>query len=271
MSQRRNIARKLARYEDVRSMLSAMKNLALTEIHRLGQGLDRQKRVMATVERVASDFASFYDLPLAQSGGITIVIGSERGFCGEFNAELVAPALEAQERGEKILLVGNRLAERFVEEGGVESLPGAVVAEEIPQVLEAVAGWLEKAQQAEPALSTTVRVLYQDEAEGGPHLKTLAPLPVPDRLTEIPANKPLLNLSAPEFTALLGEQALLLALEGTFMLSLVTENRRRLEHMEQALHRLGQTTKDLTKRMNMARQGEIIQEIETIMLGAEAL
>ncbi|MFC7049820.1 F0F1 ATP synthase subunit gamma [Emcibacter nanhaiensis] len=271
MSKRRNIARKLERYDDVRSMLSAMKNLALMEVHKLGQSLDRQKQVLGTVERVAADFSSFYDLPLEQAGGITIVIGAERGFCGEFNAELVAPALEAQERGEKILVVGNRLADRLEEEGRVESLAGAVVAEEIPQVLERVAGWLEHTQQACPGLSSTVKVLYQDEAEGGPHLKTVAPLPVPDRPATVPSHKPLLNLTAPDFTALLGEQALLLSLEGTFMMSLATENRRRLEHMEKALHRLEETTRDLTQRMNMARQGEIIQEIETIMLGAEAL
>jgi F-type H+-transporting ATPase subunit gamma len=267
MSQRQRIARKLDRYADVRTMLSAMKNMALMEIHKLSEQIERQSRMLETVARAAGDFSAFYGLPAGAGAGVCIVIGAERGFCGEFNAELLAPLTEAQNRGETILLVGSRLAERLEEEGNFESLPieslgGAAVAEEIPAVLEQVAAWLEQAQ------TPNVKVLYQDESAGKPVLETIAPLPVQEQAGQAYGHEPCLTLEPPVFLQALGEQSLLLSLEGLFTLSLAAENRRRLEHMDSALHRLDETTNALERRMNAARQEDIIQEIETIMLGS---
>ena len=58
---------------------------------------------------------------------------------------------------------------------------------------------------------------------------------------------------------------------GGFSVSLIAENRRRLAHMEGALRRLDETTAVLGRRMHAARQEEITQEIEVIMLSAQAL
>ncbi|MGA7986246.1 MAG: F0F1 ATP synthase subunit gamma, partial [Burkholderiales bacterium] len=151
MSRRHQIEARVAAYGDVRAILSAMKNIALTELRKLGSQLEQQRRAMATIERAAGDFAHFYAPPgaAAKGRGLCIVIGSERGFCGEFNETLAGAA---RARGEPLLVVGTRLAERLGEQIEAEVLPGASVAEELPAVLERVAAWLERTQrEASPA------------------------------------------------------------------------------------------------------------------------
>ena len=114
MSRRHQIEQRLASYAEVRAILSAMKNIALTELRKLGGRLEQQRRAMATIERAADDFVRFYAPPgaAAQEPGVCIAIGSERGFCGEFHEAL---AEAARARGDRLLVVGTRLAERLGE------------------------------------------------------------------------------------------------------------------------------------------------------------
>jgi F-type H+-transporting ATPase subunit gamma len=270
MSQRHQIEARLDSYADVRAILSAMKNIALTELRKLGGQLEHQRRAMATIERAAQDFVRFYAPPGAapQAPGLCIAIGSERGFCGEFNAAL---ADAARGREERLLVVGTRLAERLGETIAADVLPGASVAEELSAVLERVAAWLEQAQRAAPAAPLRVRVLYEDPDAAAPTVRIIAPLPLPDKPPRARGTPPQLSLPPADFFAALAEQALLLSLQGAFSLSLIAENRHRLDHMDSALRRLDETTTTLARRANGYRQEEITQEIEVIMLSALAL
>jgi F-type H+-transporting ATPase subunit gamma len=270
MSRRHQIEARLDSYADVRAILSAMKNIALTELRKLGGQLEHQRRAMATIERAAQDFVRFYAPPGAavQAPGLCIAIGSERGFCGEFNAAL---AEAARGREERLLVVGTRLAERLGETIAADVLPGASVAEELSAVLERVAAWLEQAQRAAPAAPLRVRVLYEDPDAAAPTARIIAPLPLPDKPPRARGTPPQLSLPPADFFAALAEQALLLSLQGAFSLSLIAENRHRLDHMDGALRRLDETTTALARRANVYRQEEITQEIEVIMLSALAL
>jgi F-type H+-transporting ATPase subunit gamma len=254
----------------VRAILSAMKNIALTELRKLGGQLEQQRRAMATIERAAGDFARFYAPPgaAARERGVCVAIGSERGFCGEFNEALAGAA---RARGERLLVVGTRLAERLGERPEADVLPGASVAEELPLVLERVAAWLERAQREAPSAPLRVTVLYEDPDAAVLAARVVAPLPLPDKPPRARGHPPRLTLPPARFFAALAEQALLMSLQGAFSLSLIAENRRRLDHMDGALRRLDETTADLARRANVYRQEEITQEIEVIMLSAQAL
>ena len=271
MSRRHQIEQRLDAYAEVRAILSAMKNIALTELRKLGGQLEQQRRAMGTIERAAGDFARFYAPPAAAQArgrGVCIAIGSERGFCGEFNHTLAGVA---SGRGERLLLVGTRLAERLGEQTEADVLPGANVVEELPAVLERVAAWLERAQRDAPAAPLQVTVLYEDPEAAVPTARVIAPLPLPDKPARERGYPPRLTLPPEQFFAALAEQALLMSLQGAFSLSLIAENRRRLDHMDGALRRLDETTGQLARRANAYRQEEITQEIEVIMLSAEAL
>lgn len=153
MSRRRQIAKKLEAYGDIRTMLSAMKSISMMELHKLGGQLERQRHILKTVEQVAADFLSFHDLPLETEKTLCIVIGSERGFCGDFNEDFLPAIEKIQARGDRLLLVGSRLAKRFSEEeSSHNSLPGPNIAEEIPAALENVAHWLTNIQACRKGL-----------------------------------------------------------------------------------------------------------------------
>ncbi len=273
MTRRHQLAARLAGYAEVRAILSAMKNIALMELRALAGLIEHQRRAMASVERAAADFLCFHPLPHGEAPAATlcIVIGSERGFCGEFNEALEAEARASRERGERLLAVGARLADRLGETGGEETLAGATVAEELPAVLEQVAARMVQVQRSAPAGPLHVKAVYQHPEGSGPVTRVIAPLPLPERPTRPRAFPPRLTLAPPEFFAGLLEQALLLSLQEAFSVSLIAENRRRLEHMDGALKRLDEMAARLARRLNASRQEEITQEIEVIMLSAEAL
>jgi F-type H+-transporting ATPase subunit gamma len=273
LSRRHQLAAKLEGFREVRSILSAMKNIALMELRALSGMLESQRRAMATIERAAADFLAFYPLPAgpAPVATVSIVIGSERGFCGEFNEALEAEARAVVARGEQLLAVGARLAERLEAEDPQATLSGANVAEELPTVLEQVAARLVGIQRTAPPGPLAVKAVYHHPDGSGPVTRVIAPLPLPERPARVHGFPPRLALAPPEFFAELLEQALLLALQEAFSVSLIAENRRRLEHMEGALKRLDDITARLARRMNASRQEEITQEIEVIMLSAEAV
>lgn len=273
MTRRHQLAAKLEGYREVRSILSAMKNIALMELRALAGLVENQRRAMSTIERAAADFLAFYPLPAgpAPAATVCVVIGSERGFCGEFNEALEAEARAVQARGERLLAVGARLAERLEATDPGTVLAGANVAEELPAVLEQVAARLVGIQREAPPGPLAVKAVYQNPDGSGPVTRVVAPLPLADEPPPARGYPPRLTLDPPEFFAELLEQALLLALQEAFSVSLIAENRRRLEHMEGALKRLDDIVARLAQRMNASRQEEITQEIEVIMLSAEAV
>jgi len=269
MSRRRKIATRLSSYADVRTMLSAMKSIAMMELHKLGGHLDRQRMAMETVEIAAADFLSFHELPATAGKALYIAIGSERGFCGDFNEELLDGIGNARTRGGHVLLIGSRLVDRFEEEDTLPNfLSGPNIVEELTAVLERVARWLEAQQLATPETLLHVTVLFHDQA--GPIEKVIAPLPVPrerpGRQT-VKGYPPYLTLEPRVFLAGLMEQAMLLGLREVFAFSLAAENRRRLEHMNNALRRLDERTVALERQLRKSRQEDIIQEIETLLIG----
>jgi len=278
MSARRKMAARLETYGEVRAILAAIKNMALAELHRLAGLHENQRRAMRTVERAAADFVASYP-PLDGEAALQacIVVGSERGFCGEFNAALAQAASARHAHGERVLLVGTRLAERAAQlDLALDSVPGANVTEELAPTIERVLAWLERTQDDATGGTTQVSALLQDPDATRLLQRTLVPLPLPQARTAAQgaqrhAYPPRLTLPPRRFLRALADQALMLSLHEVFSVSLIAENRRRLAHMEGALRRLDETTAVLGRRMHAARQEEITQEIEVIMLSAQAL
>ncbi len=82
---------------------------------------------------------------------------------------------------------------------------------------------------------------------------------------------PLLNLDPLVFATDLIDQHLFSLLHEVFYSSLMAENLRRFQHMDQAIQRLEKDMAELVLKRNSLRQEEITEEIEVIMLSAEAL
>ena len=168
----------------------------------------------------------------------------------------------------RIVLVGSRLAGAW-SGNTAASIPGAGFADEVPNILADLLDTLTRLLQAAAGHNTpALSLLYFTEV--GPVRHTLLPVPSPIAGGKQRSNPLQLNLPPRQFHAALIDQFIETALGCALYDALLHENRLRLEHMEQARHRIDQQRDDLARRINRARQEEITEEIEIIMLSAIA-
>ena len=267
MSGSANLSQRFTRLSEIRGIMTAMKSLSLVETRKLARFIGHQRRMLANIESAAADFLTFF--PDSDAGkiqfAIVLVIGSERGFCGNFN-ERILVALEklpTLDLAPRLVLVGHRLGTKLETHPGVVArLEGATVTEEVPAVLNRLMDALHGASRMFSGDGIALFGLAHDNG-AEPVLKRLLPLapgPAP-RL----AHAPRLQLAPAEFYAELLNQYLLAAFYGLLYESLAAENRQRLAHMENALDRLEETIARLALKRNALRQEKIVEEIEVIL------
>ena len=275
MSKRREVKRRLTALDEIDGIMVAMKNLALLETRKLGAFLATQHRAVASIEAAAQDFLSFYPQAPAHTDDVQqllLVIGSERGFCGDFNEALLQPISAAARQEETLLVaVGRRLEAKLQGDKRIVAfVEGPSVGEEVQATLVRLVKVLGELQQQRPEEVWRISALYHDDESGEPRTRQLLPLAAPTGKS-VYSHAPLLNLEPAQFLSQLTGQYLYAALHEVFYASLMAENRKRLEHMDSAIRRLEKDEAKLRLRYNALRQEEIIEEIEIIMLSAEAL
>ena len=279
MSRRRELNDRLHALRDISGILRAMKNLALMEQQKLTRFLTTQRRVVDSIEAAVEDFFTFYPEAarrLGQGTSVWLIIGSERGFCGDYNEQLrdcVEQHIRERSPHElRLLLIGRKLTAKFVQDRRVAaSLAGPTVAEEVPAVL---MGLMEKLRELQarqkPGVRLEFTVIHQSPASerGGIHVHE------PMKRARRPVRAgypPLLNLDPFAFATNLIDQHLFSLLHEVFYSALMAENLRRFQHMDQAIQRLEKDMAKLVLKRNSLRQEEITEEIEVIMLSADAL
>ena len=275
MSKRREVKQRLTALDEIDGIMVAMKNLALLETRKLGAFLATQHRAVASIEAAAQDFLSFYPQATAHTDDVQqllLVIGSERGFCGDFNEALLQPISAAARQEETLLVaVGRRLEAKLQGDKRIVAfVEGPSVGEEVQATLVRLVKVLGELQQQRPEEVWRISALYHDDESGEPRTRQLLPLAAPTG-KPVYSHAPLLNLEPAQFLSQLTDQYLYAALHEVFYASLMAENRKRLEHMDSAIRRLEKDEAKLRLRYNALRQEEIIEEIEIIMLSAEAL
>jgi F-type H+-transporting ATPase subunit gamma len=273
MSGQAELSQRHARLQEISGIMTAMKSLSLVETKKLARFIGHQRRMLANIEAAAADFLSFYPVEHAATPQpvILLLIGSERGFCGNFNERVLAAldALAPWPSAPALLVVGSRLASKLAGRPGVIArLDGSTVTEDVPAVLNRLMDALHTASRQLAGAGAALFSLAYD-AEGEPVLKRLLPFDPPPAPHF--ARPPRLQLAQPEFLAQLLDQYLLAALYGQLYESLAAESRQRLAHMEQALDRLDDTIARLALKRNALRQEKIVEEIEVILASGMAL
>lgn len=280
MSKRRDLDRRSRALTDITDILSAMKTLALLETQRLARYVATQHRAVQTIEAAAADFVTHYPNtvpPMSLGPPVLLLIGSERGFCGDYNEALVAAAerdLGDQADGPaRLVTVGRKLSQTLGQDARVvAALPGPSVSEEIQPILVRLMETL-RALQAEGAAEgmLPLRIWHHRPSESGTQITSRRPL-FPEHGAGKPfADPPVLYLDPIRFAAALFDDYLLAAVQQIFYDALMAENLRRFQQMDQAVHRLEKDLAALRTERNRVRQEEITEEIEVIMLSAEAL
>lgn len=263
---------------EIINILSAMKTLAYMENHKLGTFLDSQHRVVDAITSVANDFLSFYpemapkDTEVDQ---VFLLIGSERGFCGDFNQALVRhiePSLNVSPRGRQtMIVVGRKLWNLISDDAPVYArLAGPSIVEEVPAILEQTVQELAKLQKEQPLLNL-YSVYHSGNNKGVVTKKLLPPFQQTQKSSPSFPYPPLLNLPPPGFLLDIAEQYLFAVLHQLFYTSLIEENRSRIVHLEGAVKHLESAADELSQQLNVLRREEIIEEIEVLLLSAGSL
>lgn len=283
MSKRIKLKEHLHSLDEISNIMTAMKNLALIEINKIARFIAMQERVTQTVKAAGRDFLSSYPnlLTRIQSDkpSIYILIGSERGFCAGFNDNIMHKlSLIKQSQSveqPKLIVVGRKLAMKLAgDERVTQVLDGANSAEEIPDVI------FKLVQSVEQISSTIDRTtafsligfIFNEESENHIEVTTLQPfLEFSEEKKPVYSLPPILNISDNKLFSAFSEHYLFSLLYSIFYNSFFAESNQRLHHLDNALDRLDKQKVSLTHNINMIRQEEITEEIEIIMLSAEAI
>lgn len=261
--------RHLAALHDIRDIMAALKNISLTEGLRLRRFLETQQRVIDGIERVMGDFLAYHpQAPFAEGDfEIVLLVGSERGFCGDFN-ETVLSRYPSGDAGQAVVAVGDKLGSKL-EEARLEAevLSGPTTAEDVPDTLLAVVDKLHILNAKHGGARLTI-VHHQYD---GHTMSLRSRRPFRDFSAETVSKgyPPRLNLPPPDFYAKLIDHYLFAVLHGIFYGSLAAEHQLRLQHLQGAMEQIDRESAALTQRYNSLRQEFITEEIELILLSAE--
>lgn len=280
MSLSRELQLHIGQLTEIRSILNSMKNLAYMEIHKLQRFNTMQGQVVANIEQAARDFLAFYPGLTGQEDQtlhICLLLGAERGFCGDFNESLINAVADGPYAG--IIAIGSRLCGKLDDllPQVLARLEGANVAEEVPAVINRLIGAINALQdggtRSNPQMQgMRLTAVFHDDASNRIQQRQLLP-PFADRIPPTPrrTDPPMLNLEPGQFFADLVDHYLFAVLHRIFYSSLLAENHRREQHLEGAVTHLDEETAKLQRKSQIYRQEEITEEIEVILLNAENL
>jgi F-type H+-transporting ATPase subunit gamma len=274
MTRRRNLERHLRSMAEIRSVMSSMKTLAYMETRKLVRFSEAQQAVVESMENVAGELLSFHPeiLPeVADSTTVFLVIGSERGFCGDFNRTLLQHLESAIDAvtlpGATVIAVGTKLHQLL------DDLPlplirleGPSVVEEATDVLNRVVEQLLAVQSDKGSIS--LYGLYHAGENGVVAQRLLPPFQHLQHQPQRFPHPPMLNLTPSAFLVELTDQYLFAALNQMLYASLTEENHQRVAHLDEAVRHLDQESEELRRQSNALRQEEITEEIEIILLNA---
>ena len=280
MSKRRDIDGHLRSLEEISDIMGAMKNLAVLETQKLIRLLSAQEQVVSTMRAAGTDLLTFYPEALPRSEKercLYLVIGSERGLCGDYNDKVLSAIQQRLEREDDkapvLLAVGRKLAGRLTEHRYVTvAIEGPSVAEEVQSVMIQVMDQVREFQAREAsglplAMTVVSHVVGTETVEAQP----LRPFEDPSGPICRFADPPLLNMPPRLVLGELIDLFLFSLLHKIFYGALLAENRARVSHLDGALQHLEREASELERRRNVLRQEEITQEIELLMLSAERL
>jgi len=260
MKSRHELRERAKLLEELLDIIQAMKNIALAQVQRIAREMPALAQATGAVAQALADVGVAAHKE-AHGPACWLVIGAERGFCGAFNAHLVAAvlALLQEDRDIKIWAASRRLVE-LLRDAGVEAqpLPGCAALEDAASVLD---DWL-------GALSTAAigEIWLMNSAAGGIQRRQLLPHP---ELPVIPTgtscwHAPISYLPVPVVCTALERQAARLLLQSALYESLHEENHGRLAQMQFAQDHLEDLARALTLQTARQRQAEITNELETL-------
>jgi len=273
MTRRQDLKHSRHSLGEIRDIMNSMKSLAYMETRKLDRFLDAQHAVVESLETVATDFLNFYPETLPEMDEMTsvyLIVGTERGFCGDLNQALfryLEALLERQSVDEIMLITTGRKLHGLMEQDKRVrcQIEGASIVEEVTHVLSRIVHEL-SALQADYGM-LCLYAFYHGQ-EGIIKKQLLPPFQECLHRSSSFCHPPVLNLAPEVFILELTEQYLFAAMHELLYVALMSENHHRMIHLEGAVKHLDDELENMTRQYNVLRQEEIIEEIEIILLSS---
>lgn len=269
MSQRRETEQRLALYTELTEIMSAMKNMAQVELHRVGRLVKQQAECRNRLDEALATYVKTHQWPEPtnrQQQIVFVIVASERGFCANYNDVLQPFVDDVLNRPAKasVIVVGNRLGLSAKQTSGsadVQVINGATTALEIPQVLDELMQRLDKLADLSAANLTLMVIHHSNE---GVSTQQVFPWQASVENATVLARPARLNLPPDRLFHSLQRHWLYHALLSILYEALHIENHMRLSQMEGAIHHLNESSDSLKISINRLRQEAIVEEIEVI-------
>lgn len=282
--------RQIQSAEELRSVVTTMKNLAAVNIRQYQRAVESLGDYAATIEdglHVA--LRSGPGIPV-RAGGSTeasrgaIVIGSDQGMVGDFNERIARFAIErltgaGGSDGAPLMVAGFKAAAVLASEGfdteEVLPLPGSVegVVEPVGRLLVTVEEW-RRAKAVEE-----ITIFYNESREGAAYRPRSVRLSPVDTvwLEELRDRQwssrtlPIHTMDRLHLLSRLLREYIFVVVYRAFAESLASENATRLASMQAAERNIEERLDELGERYNYRRQSAITAEMLDIAAGFEVL
>ena len=282
MSNTQQISQKMALLKDIGMIMSSLKTIAMLETQEAKATVSSQSEGLAVMSQALSQFLATHPDYAPPEGGdptLLVVLGSERGFCGDFNGQLAdtIESLKLQGKLNQCMLVsvGYRLTNKLEQTHEIQaSLAGVGIYGEIETRLSELTKIISElsAGQASPRIALLYhsglhkRICFEPLLTGlsqplGNHNN-------PNSSATISYQRPLLNLRPQDFFAQALNEYILTRLNHVLTLAFFAENQIRVQHLESALDQIDEQSDALGKQLNHLRQEQITEELETILLNS---
>jgi len=285
MATMREIKRRRSSIQSTQQITKAMKLVSTVKLQRARSRAESAKAYFSNMYKTLSSIlakAGNVDHPYVQGNksdnvGI-VVVTSNRGLAGGYNANIVRMILASSFEKDKVRIYG-------VGKKGIEGLErkGYHIAENFSEVIEEPT--YEQAQEIskrvledfEKGEIGEIYVAYTEFRNTVSHVPKLVKLlPIEkkeDVFDEASDRLTLMNFepSEEEVIALLIPKYITSILYGSFVEAVASENGARMQAMDAATNNAEEIIDDLELKYNRARQGAITQELTEIIAGAEAI
>lgn len=269
MEQEQALRARIVSLTELRGLFQALRALAAS---RLQEALAALPGIRAYSDIVAAALADARALDGTDDGepgqgAALVVICSEHGFAGGFNARLLEEAAARRRPGEALIVTGKR--------GGAMAAERNMAADLLLPMATHVTGAADAAHDLALALSghAEAGVVFGRYEKGGGFATAYRRVLPPDAPPAAPPRRPppLVQLPPAALLAALDREYLFAALSQALMESFASENAARLRVMEAADHAIADKLDGLARAENDLRQEAITSELLDVVTGAEAV
>lgn len=284
---------RITNVEEMQSIVSTMKSLSAARIRQYESAANATIAYSQTVQLAFQILIQSHkpiplkaDYQLDDRRHAMVLFGSDQGFCGRINEEVLQSATQfiseigpSEKRNHPIVLVIGTRLEQLLTSSGVEvehsfRLPNSVA--KITELIQRVIVQIERCQQKFEI--DHIGLFFNQRTSASTfsaHQSQL--LPIADVYLEELGSKPWNSRSRPvypigwqELFSVVVQQHLFLQLFRACAESLASENASRIAAMQQAESNIQQRLSNLNSEFNQSRQTAITEELLDIITGFEA-